>query len=145
MKRPLQIKHEEINEAETYEELEEATGKIDLLNLAFSSLYSRLQENQIRKSNDNETAEKKRKIQVENFKQKGHRLQHEFNLDITEDLQDITDISDQEDPVSKPLKTAISKPKKKSRLKLWNKRGWAVVVDYQKEPIGIDPDECKRI
>ena len=68
MKTPLQIKREEINEAETYEELEEATGKIDLLNLAFSSLYSRLQENQIRKSNDKEPADKKRKIQAENFK-----------------------------------------------------------------------------
>ena len=122
MKRPLQIKHEEINEAETYEELEEATGKIDLLNLAFSSLYSRLQENQIRKSNDKEPADKKRKIQVENFKQKGHRLQHEFNLDIMEDLQDITNISDHEDPVSKPLKTVISKPKKKSKLNCGTER-----------------------
>lgn len=145
MKRPLQIKHEEINEAETYEELEEATGKIDLLNLAFSSLYSRLQENQIRKSNDKEPADKKRKIQVENFKQKGHRLQHEFNLDIMEDLQDITNISDHEDPVSKPLKTVISKLKTKSKLKLWNRRGCQVVADYQEEPIGGDPDECKRI
>lgn len=31
----------------------------------------------------------KREIQIEAFNQKGYRLQHEFNVDIMEDLQDI--------------------------------------------------------
>ena len=43
-----------------------------------------------------EPAEKKRKMQVETLKQKGHRPLHEFNTDIMEDLQDIIDnISDE--------------------------------------------------
>ena len=41
---------------------------------------------------------KNKKIQIETFKQKGRRLQHEFNTDIVEGLQDIIDnISDEQD------------------------------------------------
>ena len=99
MKKPLQIEQEEIHEAETQEELEEVTRQSDPLNLVFSYFDSRFQEiqNQIRKNKDKKPAEKKRKMQVETFKQKGHRLQHEFNTDIMEDLQGITDnISDEQ-------------------------------------------------
>ena len=43
-------------------------------------------------------------MQVETFKQKGHRLQRQFNVDIIEDLQDIiNNISDEPDPVSTSL------------------------------------------
>ena len=35
-----------------------------------------------------EPAEQKQKIQIEIFKQKGHRLQRNFDLDIMEDLQE---------------------------------------------------------
>ena len=84
LKRSIQIEQEEINEGETQEELEKITGQSDPLNLVFSYFDSRFKEiqNQIRKNKDNEPAGKKRKIQVETFKQKGHRLQHEFNTDI---------------------------------------------------------------
>ena len=119
LKRSIQIEQEEINEGETQEELEEITGQSDPLNLVFSYFDSRFQEiqNQIRKNKDNEPAGKKRKIQVETFKQKGHRLQHEFNKDIMEDLQDIIDnISDEQDPVSTSLKAVISKLKKRNKL-----------------------------
>ena len=78
LKRSIQIEQEEINEeGETQEELEEITGQSDPLNLLFSYFDSRFQEiqNQIRKNKDKEPAGKKRKIQVETFKQKGHRLQ----------------------------------------------------------------------
>ena len=97
LKRSIQIEQEEINEGETQEELEEITGQSDPLNLVFSYYDSRFREiqNQIRKNKNKEPARKKRKIQVETFKQKDHRLQHEFNKDIMEDLQDIIDnISD---------------------------------------------------
>ena len=81
LKRPRQIEQEEENEAETQEEPEEVTGQSDPLNIVFSYFDSKFQEiqSQIRKNRDKEPAEKKRKIQVETFKQKGHRLQHEFN------------------------------------------------------------------
>ena len=78
LKRSIQIEQEEINEeGETQEELEESTGQSDPSNLVFSYFDSRFQEiqNQIRKNKDKEPAGKKRKIQVETFKQKGHRLQ----------------------------------------------------------------------
>ena len=91
MKRPLQIEQEEINEAEIHEELEEIVGKSDPLKPCFSYFDSRFQEiqNQIRKNKEKDPVEKKWNIQVETFKQKGHRLQHEINVDIMEDLQDI--------------------------------------------------------
>ena len=84
MKRALQIEQGEINEVETQEELEEVTRQSDPLNLVFSYFDSRFKEiqNLIRKNKDKEPAEKKRKMQVETFKQKDHRLQHEFNIDI---------------------------------------------------------------
>ena len=116
LRRSIQIEQEEINEGETQEELEEIAGQRDALNFVFSYFDSRFQEiqNQIRKNKDNEPAEKKRKIQVETFKQKGHSLQHEFNKDIMEDLQDTVDnISDEQDLVSTSLKAVISKLKKK--------------------------------
>ena len=80
LKRSIQIEQEEINEGETQEELEKITGQSDPLNLVFSYFDSRFKEiqNQIRKNKDNEPAGKKRKIQVETFKQKGHRLQHDL-------------------------------------------------------------------
>ena len=54
-------------------------------------------------------------MQVETIKQKG--LQHEFNTDIIEDLQEIIDnISDEQDPVSTSLKAVISKLKKRIKL-----------------------------
>ena len=66
-----------------------------------------------------------------------------------EDLQDIIDsISDEQDPVSTSLKAVISKLKKRNKLiKIADstERGWAVVVEYEKEPIGSDSDDCKRI
>ena len=119
LKRSIQLEQEEINEGETQEELEEITGQSDPLNLVFSYFDSRFQkiQNQIRKNKDNEPAGKKRKIQVETFKQKGHRLQREFNKDIMENLQSIIDnISDEQDPVSTSLKAVISKLKKRNKL-----------------------------
>ena len=102
MERPSQIEQEEENEAETQEEPEEVTGQSDPLNIVFSYFDSRFQEiqNQIRKNKGKGPAEKKRKIQAETFKQKGHRLLHEFNTGIMEDPQDIIDtISDGQDSV----------------------------------------------
>ena len=151
LKRSIQIEQEEINEGETQEELEEITGQSDPLNLVFSYFDSRFKEiqNQIRKNKDNEPAGKKRKIQVETFKQKGHRLQHEFNKDIMENLQDIIDnILDEQDPVSTSLKAVISELKKGNKfIKIAGstERGWAVVAEYEKEPIGSHSDDCKRI
>ena len=151
LKRSIQLEQEEINEGETQEELEEITGQSDPLNLVFSYFDSRFQkiQNQIRKNKDNEPAGKKRKIQVETFKQKGHRLQHEFNTDIMEDLRDIMyNISDKQDPVSTSLKIGISKLKKRNKLiKIADstEEGWAVVAEYEKEPIGSHSDDCKRI
>ena len=107
--------------AETQEELEEVTGQSDPLNIVFNFFDLRFQEiqSQIRKNKDREPAEKKRKIQVENFKQKDHRLQRKFNTDIMEDLQDINDnISDKQDPVSTSLKVVISKMKTRNKLRL---------------------------
>ena len=77
LKRSIQIEQEEINEGETQEELEEITGQSDTLNLVFSYFDSRFQEiqKQIRKNKGKEPVGKKRKIQVETFKRKGHRLQ----------------------------------------------------------------------
>ena len=121
------VEREEIKEAETHKELEEVTGQSDPLNLIFSYFDSRFQEieNEIRKSKDKEPAEKKRKIQVETFKQKDHRLQHESNLDIMEDLQDIIgNISDKQDPVSTLFKAVISKLKKRKKINWgFNRKG----------------------
>ena len=77
LKRSIQIEQEEINEGETQEELEEITGQSDPLNLVFSYFDSRFQEiqKQIRKNKGKEPVGRKRKIQVETFKRKGHRLQ----------------------------------------------------------------------
>ena len=119
LKRSIHIEQEEINKAETQEELEEITGQSDLLNLVFSYFDTRFQEiqNQIRKNDSKEPDKKKRKIQVKTFKQKGHRLQHEFNTEIMEDLLDIIDnISDERHPVSTSLKAVISKLKKRNKL-----------------------------
>ena len=44
LKRPIQIEREEINEAETHEELEEVVEQSDPLNLNFSYFNSRFQE-----------------------------------------------------------------------------------------------------
>ena len=151
LKRSIQIEQEEIKEGETQEELEEITGLSDPLNLVFSYFDSRFQkiQNQVRKNKDKEPAGKKRKIQVETFKQKGHRLQREFNKDIMENLQSIIDnISDEQDPVSTSLKAVISKLKKRNKLiKIADSTqgGWAVVAEYEKEPIGSDSDDCRRI
>ena len=150
MERPSQIEQEEENEAETQEEPEEVTGQSDPLNIVFSYFDSRFQEiqSQIRKNKDKEPAEKKRKIQVETFKQKGHSLQHEFNTDIMEDLQDIIDNIDEQDPISTSLKVVISKLKKRNKLiKIADSTegGWAVVAEYEKDPIGSDSDDCKKI
>ena len=151
LKRHLQIEWEEINEAETHEELEEVVGQSDPLNLNFGYFDSRFQEiqNQNRKIKDKEPAEKNRKVEVGTFKQIGHRLQREFNIEIMEDLQDIIDnISDEQDPVSTSLKAVISKLKKRKRLiKTADSAegGWAVAAEYEKEPIGSNSDDCKRI
>ena len=106
-------------------------------------------QNQIRRSKDKKPAEKNRKTQVKTSKQKGHRIQHEFNLYIMEDFQDIIDnISDEQDLFSASLKAVISKLKKRNKLiKIVDSTegGWAVVVEYEKEPIGSDSDYCKRI
>ena len=103
----------------------------------------------LEKNKDKEPVEKKRKIQVETFKQKGHRLQHEFTTDTMEDLQDIIDnISDEQGQVATSLKAVISKLKKKNKvIKIVDatERGWAVVAEYEKQPIGSDSDGCKRI
>ena len=149
LKRPRQIEQEEENEAETQEEQEEVIGQSNPLNIVFSYFDSKFQEiqSQIRKNKDKEPAEKKRKIQVETFKQKGHRLQHEFNTDITENLQD-NNISDEQDWTSTTLKAVISKLKKRNKLiKIVDSTegGWAVLAKYEKEPIGSDSDDCKRI
>ena len=151
LKGPSQIEQKEINEAETQEELEEVTRQSDPSKFVFSYFYSRFHEiqNKIRKNKDKEPAEKRQKIHVEPFKQKGHRLQHEFNADIMEDLQDIIDnISDEQDPVSTWLNAAISKLKKRNKLiKIADSTegGWAVLAEYRKKPIGSDSDDCKRI
>ena len=82
-------------------------------------------------------------MQVETIKQKG--LQHEFNTD----LQDIiNNISDEQDPVSTSLKAVISKLKRRIKLiKIADSTegGWAVVVEYEKDPVRSDSDDCKRI
>ena len=44
LKRSIQIEQEEINEAETQEELEEITGQSDPLNVVFSYFDTRFQE-----------------------------------------------------------------------------------------------------
>ena len=66
-----------------------------------------------------------------------------------EDLQDIIDnISDEQDPVSTSLKAVISKLKKRNKLiKIVDSTegGWAVVAEYEKESIGSNSDDCKRI
>ena len=135
LKRSIQIEQEEINEGETQEELDEIAGQSDPLNLVFSYFDSRFQEiqNQIRKNKGNKPVEGKRKIQVKTFKQKGHRLQHEFNKDIMEDLQDIIDnISDEQDSVSTSLKAVISKLEKRNKLiKIADSTegGWVFVAD----------------
>ena len=116
LKRPLQIEQEEINEAKTREELEKVTGQSDPLNLVLvtltrSSRKSRIKLEKTRIRNQL----RKTKMQVETIKQKG--LQHEFNTDIIEDLQEIIDnISDEQDPVSTSLKAVISKLKKRIKL-----------------------------
>ena len=65
-----------------------------------------------------------------------------------EDLQDIIDnISDKQGPVSTSLKAVISKLKKRNKLiKIVDSTegGWAVVAEYEKEPIGSNSDDCKR-
>ena len=65
------------------------------------------------------------------------------------DLQEIFDnISDEQDPASVSLKAVISKLEKRKKLiKIADSTegGWAVVADYEKEPIGSDSDDCKRI
>ena len=66
-----------------------------------------------------------------------------------EDLKDIIDsISDELDPVSMSLKAVISKLKKRNKLiKIadFTEVGWTVVAEYQREPIGSNSDDCKRI
>ena len=110
---------------------------------------SRKSRTKLEKNKDNEPAGKRQKTQVETFKQKGHRLQHEFNKDIMEDLQDIIDnISDEQDPVSTSLKAVICKLKKRNKLiKIADSTegGWAVVAEYGKKSIGSDSDDGKRI
>ena len=65
------------------------------------------------------------------------------------DLREIFDnISDEQDPASASLKAVISKLKKRKKLiKIADSTegGWAVVADYEKEPIRSDSDDCKRI
>ena len=65
-----------------------------------------------------------------------------------EDLQDINDnISDEQDPVSTSLKAIISKLNQRNKLiKIVDSTegSWALVVEYEKEPIGCDSDYCKR-
>ena len=55
-----------------------------------------------------------------------------------EDLQDIIgNISDKQDPVSTLFKAVISKLKKRKKsIEDSTERGWAVVAEYEKEPIG---------
>ena len=65
-----------------------------------------------------------------------------------QDLQDIINISDEQDPVSTSLKAIISKLKKINKLiKIADSTegGWEVVAEYEKEPIGSNWDDCKRI
>ena len=66
-----------------------------------------------------------------------------------EDLQDIIDnISDEHDPVQTSLKAGISKLKKRNKLiKIADSTegGWAAGAEYEKEPIGSDSDDYKRI
>ena len=66
-----------------------------------------------------------------------------------EDLQDIIDnISDKQVSFSMPLKIVISKLKKINKLiKIADSTegGWAVVAEYEKELIGSDSGDCKRI
>ena len=110
---------------------------------------SRRSRAKLEKTGTRNQLKKPRKIQVETFKQKGHRLQHEFNTYIMEDLQEITgNISDEQDPVSTSLEAVISKLKKRNKLiKIVDSTdgGWAVAGEYEKELIGSDSDDCKRI
>ena len=66
-----------------------------------------------------------------------------------ENLLDIIDnILDEQDPVSTSLKAVISELKKGNKfIKIAGstERGWAVVAEYEKEPIGSHSDDCKRI
>ena len=140
LKRSIKIEREGVNEDVTHE-LEEVRRQSDSLKLVFNYFESRFQEiqNQIRKSKEKVPAEKKRKLQVETFKQKGHRLQHEFNAVIMEDLQNIIDNTlDKQDPVSTSLKDIISQLRKKNKLiKIADSTegSWAVVAEYEKELI----------
>ena len=65
-----------------------------------------------------------------------------------ENLQDIIDnILDEQDPVSTSLKAVISELKKGNKfIKIAGSTegGWAVVAEYEKEPIGSHSDDCKR-
>ena len=65
-----------------------------------------------------------------------------------EDLQDVIDISDEQESVSASLKAIISKLKKINELiKIVDSTEgcWTVVAGYEKEPNGSDSDDCKRI
>ena len=66
-----------------------------------------------------------------------------------EDLQDIiNNISDEQDSVSTSLKAVASKQEKRNKLiKLVDSTegGWAVVAEFEKEPIVSDSDDCKRM
>ena len=66
-----------------------------------------------------------------------------------EHLQDTIDnISDEQDPVSTSLKAIISKLKNTNKLIKAadsTEGGRAIVAEYEKEPIGNDSDDCKRI
>ena len=66
MKRSIQIEQEEINETEIQDRLEEITGQNDPLNLVFNYFDTRFKEiqNQIRKNNDKEPAEKNEKSKL---------------------------------------------------------------------------------
>ena len=66
-----------------------------------------------------------------------------------EDLQVIIDnISDEQDPDSTSLRAVTYKLKKRNKLiKIVDsrERGWAVVAEYEKETIGSNSGDCKRI
>ena len=66
-----------------------------------------------------------------------------------EDLQDIiNNISDEQDPDSTSLRAVTYKLKKRNKLiKIVDSRErcWAVVAEYEKEPVGSNSGDCNRI
>ena len=130
LKRPLQTKQEQISEAKIQEELEEITRQSDPLNLFFLVNLTQGSRNswiKLEKKGQWISWEKKQRMQVETFKQKCRRLQHEFNTDFMEKSsghhrQDL-----------RWTGSSHIQLKKRNHKRVW------------KKPIGSNSNDCKGI